>query len=185
MSVHKIMDASQPPTSAPADVAGVAGYIGGRTPHVWTVPEWQRFARLAQFPIWVPDTTTHPMGQALDAVAAMRRLGWTQFQPDPGRRALIVDMETTVNAPWYAAFADIINNSGYMAVIYGSLSTVLDNAAADVLAADWDNSPVIPAGQTIHGVQFLANVPCQGTRVDYDVVDEWLFARAGIGPRHG
>ena len=69
-------------------------------------------------------------------------------------------------------------------VAYGSLSTVLMNAAVDVWAASWNGEAVVPPGQTIHGHQDQADVPFAGTRVDYSVVDAWLFERGGVGPRH-
>ena len=72
-----------------------------------------------------------------------------------------------------------------MPVAYGSLSTVLGNAASEVLAADWDGIPAIPPGQILHGLQYAANQKIGAATVDYDVVDGWFLGRGGVGPRHG
>jgi hypothetical protein len=45
-------DASTPPLTLPDKYHAVAGYVGGDTPHVWTVDEWARFAHLRKLPIW-------------------------------------------------------------------------------------------------------------------------------------
>jgi hypothetical protein len=64
------------------------------------------------------------------------------------------------------------------------MSTVFGNRASFVLGADWDDIPVVPAGQTLVGCQYEANHPWEGTLIDFSVVDEWLVLRAGGGPRH-
>jgi hypothetical protein len=97
----------------------------------------------------------------------------------------VIDMETDVAPEFYGAIASAVEAGGFVPVAYGSLSTVLGNAAADVIAADWDGIKTIPPGQTIHGVQYAANVKAGGGTVDYDLFDAWLMARGGVGPRHG
>ena len=85
-----------------------------------------------------------------------------------------------MTATWYDAWAATVITGRFTPVAYGSLSTVLVNAAIDVWAASWDGEAVVPPGQTIHGHQDQADVPFAGTRVDYSVVDAWLY-RAGRG----
>ena|ERR1700676_1923740 len=176
-----LIDAAFPPPVIPVGVSGVLGYIGGAAFHVWTPAEWRPFHAVRQFPIWVADTGQSPSYAAGLAVAAAKALGWA---PGIGR-VIVCDLETQSVPNWYAAWAGNIAKEGFVSVAYGSLSTVLGNAASDVLAADWDGIPSIPAGQTLHGVQYRANVSLGSATVDYDVVDAWFMARGGVGPRRG
>jgi hypothetical protein len=182
--MRKIMDAAYPPVTAPPGISGVMGYIGGsRATHVWTLEEWLRFTHLPQFPVWVADTGSDPASSGRAAAAAARALGWAPDLPGGQTRAIVVDMEDFIDPAWYAVTADMITARGFVPVCYGSMSTVLGNAAEHVIGALWDVIPVIPAGQTLHGLQYEANVPLDGTQVDYSVFDAWLFARGGVGPR--
>jgi hypothetical protein len=188
MTDYKIFDAAYPPGQVPPGCQGAAGYIGriGRTPHVWTVPQWRPFAKLRQFPYYVPDLGLSPAVAAAEAVSEVMRLGWARF-PEPNTRAILFDFETAEGAAdraWWARCAALVSQDGFVGVAYGSMSTVLELAASDVIAADWDGSAALPAGQTIHGHQYQADVGFDGTQVDYSVFDSWLFNRGGIGPRH-
>lgn len=188
MALYKVFDASRPPGKIPAGAQGVAGYIGraGRTPHVWTPAEWDRFTHLRQFPIYVPDLNGSPAAAAAEAVAEVMKLGWAPFRPGPQTRVILVDFETAHSAgnrSWWKNCAAQIAKEGFVGVAYGSLSTVLDLAAADVWAAAWDGHTTIPPGQTIHGHQDQANVAWDGTRIDWSVFDDWMWARGGVGPR--
>ncbi|MGA9367276.1 MAG: hypothetical protein WBV35_07450, partial [Steroidobacteraceae bacterium] len=93
-------------------------------------------------------------------------------------------LETLSNATWWQTCAAAVSDGGFIAVAYGSLSTVLLNAASDVWVGNWKDGVVPQAGQTVHGTQYQANAPFNGTFVDYSVIDEWLMARGGVGPRH-
>lgn len=177
--LYRVFDAAYPPAAAPPGVQGVLGYIGGgRATHQWKLTEWDRFARLVQFPCYVPDFSTETAQTAADsAVMLMKESGWAPFQTP--RRVVVVDLETLNERNWYAAFASRVETQGFTAAAYGSLSTVLENAAGDVWAAAWDGSATLMSGQTIHGHQYTAS-----NAIDYSVVDDWLFARGGQGPRH-
>lgn len=189
VSYPRIMDAAVPPTTAPAGIEGVMGYIGGaRATRVWTVAEWLRFSHLAQFPVYVPDLGADPVAQAHEAVAEALRLGWAAHMPPAQTRLIIFDTETLIDRAWYATAASIVGLSGFVAADYGSLAFVLENAAEIVIAAAWVSGsviPPIPAGQTIQGLQWEANVVVEQTLVDYSVFSPALFARGGTGPRHG
>jgi hypothetical protein len=185
MMLYRVFDAAYPPPAAPPGCAGVLGYIGGsRAAHVWPATAWAPFKALRQFPCWVPAMTDNPHEAGQFAVRAARELGWAPG-PKVGERVIVCDLETTENRYWYVQWAAEVAAGGFVPVAYGSLSTVLQNAASDVWAADWDAQAVIPAGQTIHGHQDQADIPYSGTQVDYSVVDEWLYERGGVGPRHG
>jgi hypothetical protein len=180
------MDAAWPPSAAPEGVSAVLGYVGGsRASHVWTPGQWRPFAHLRQFPVVVPDITRAPGPQALEAVQAVKLLGWSDEMSGAEQRAIIFDLEDQANAAWYVEAARLVLEHGFMPVVYGSMSTVLTNAASDVLVAEWDDKAVIPPGQTIHGKQDQANVDFMSTVVDYSVLDDWLYHRGGVGARHG
>jgi hypothetical protein len=161
------------------------GYIGGDAYHVWTPAEWQPFHAVRQFPCWVPDYGAGAVSEADAAAAAAIALGWAAHEPAGQTRAIVLDMETVVNRGWYASWASVIAERGFAPVCYGSLSTVLGNAAANNIVADWDDLASIPAGQTINGVQYRANVSIGANKVDYDLFGSWLMARGGVGPRKG
>jgi hypothetical protein len=184
MSTYLIFDAENPPAVAPVHALGVMGYLGGpRAAHAWTLDEWAPFSGLRQFGLYVPDIGADPVAQGLEAVQLALKLGWSNEMKGSQQRALLIDMETSVDAAWYKAHADTIGSRGFMPVAYGSLAVVLGNAADDVLAADWNLKPVIPAGQTLHGDQWEANVPFGNTVIDYSMIDGWLYQRGGVGPR--
>jgi hypothetical protein len=186
MSVHQILDAAYPPSAAPDGVEAVVGYLDSPYAlHPWPPAQWLPFGHLRQFPAWVANVTADPVAQAQKAVAQVLSLGWAPLSAGfTSPRVIILDMEASTDPAWYAKAAGVITAARFTPVAYGSLSTVLGNAAADVLAAAWDGVRAIPAGQTIHGGQYLANVPYAGTRVDYSLFDDWLFNRGGVGPRH-
>jgi hypothetical protein len=180
MTLYKCFDAAFPPQSAPPGAQAVLGYLGraGQTPHVWTMPEWDRFAHLRQYPAWVPDFGADPGAEAVQAVLAMLDHGWAPRQAET--RAIVCDLETSVHPGWYQAWADRIGTEGFVSVAYGSLSTVLENAAAHLWVAAWDSDPHLEPGQTIHAHQYQS-----GPDWDLSVIDEWLWDRGGEGARHG
>ncbi|HXC83855.1 MAG TPA: hypothetical protein VNV62_18560 [Trebonia sp.] len=185
--ITTVFDAAFPPSRIPPGCKAVAGYVGrlNFTPHVWTLPEWQRFSSIPQLPYWVPDLAVAPNLEAAAAVHAVLELGWAPHIAD--ERAVIFDFETAsgpADRGWWQECAAAVSAAGFCGVMYGSLSTVLENAAVDVVVAAWDNSAQLLPGQTIHGHQYKAGVAFDGTQIDYSVMDEWLLARAGVGPRH-
>jgi hypothetical protein len=178
-----VIDAAYPPAAVPAGISGVMGYVGGAAYHVWTPAEWQPFHGVRQYPVWVAGSDT-PSIEAGRAAAAVLNLGWAAHLPPAETRVIVCDLEMDIDPTWYAQWASAIAAHGFVSVCYGSLSTVLKNNAADVLAADWDGVAKIPAGATIHGVQYEANVQLAGATVDRCLFDSWLMARGGVGPRH-
>lgn len=182
--LYRAFDAAYPPPAAPPGCTGVLGYIGGsRAAHVWPARAWLPFRNLRQFPCWVPSMSDNPSEAGRFAVRAALELGWAPG-PKVGPRVIVIDLEALENRAWYEICAAAVSAGGFVPVVYGSLSTVLANAASDVWAASWDGEAVVPVGQTIHGHQDQANVPYAGTQVDYSVIDAWLYERGGVGPRH-
>jgi hypothetical protein len=178
-----MFDAAYPPPEPYPGCQAVAGYIGGNTPHVWTVDEWLRFGHLVQFPIWTGYLEADPVGHAQQCAAAMHAHGWNPGSPD--RRAVILDEETQVNAAWLDEFAGVIWDAGYQTFIYGSLATVLGNPPKEgYLVADWNRVPAIPPYANVIGCQYQADIPWEGTQVDLSVITDTMLAHGGIGPRH-
>lgn len=184
MNTYMIFDAENPPTTSPLYAYGVMGYLGGpRAARAWTLDDWLPFHDIKQFGIYVPDLSMNPLTQGQEAVQLALELGWSNKMAGDQQRAIIIDMENSANAEFYLSMANAISARGFMPVAYGSLSTVLDNAADDVLAADWNDKAVIPRGQTLHGHQYMAEVPFRGAVIDYSTIDDWLYQRGGVGPR--
>src|SRR5712664_1768246 len=129
--MHKIMDAAYPPVTVPHGIDGVMGYIGGNTPHAWTVAEWLRFQHTAQFPVYVPNLAGNPVAQGAEAVSLARALGWAPHMAGNSERAIIIDLETAIDRAFYYAMANSVMIGGFVPVAYGSMSTVLENAASD------------------------------------------------------
>jgi hypothetical protein len=177
-SLVRCFDAAFPPMDPPPGFGAALGYIGGPlAERAWSLAEWQRVGHLIQFPCYVPDLEDSPSDQANDAVQLARRLGW-RYQ-----RGIIGDLETEVNRAWWQVFAATILANGYVAVAYGSLSCLLQNAASCMWAADWNDIAAVPPGQAVWGSQYMANVAYQGTRLDLSVLHPELARLGGRGPR--
>ena len=172
MTLTRCFDAAYPPGSVPAGAGAVLGYIGPDPAayHVWTVAEWQPFAGLRQFPCWVVDYGQRPAQQAMDAFAAMRKLGWRQH------RALIYDMEAVVDPSYVATFEAQLERLGPVPVAYESESVIGQNKAKRVWAALWDGRPVLQGG-------WWAKQYMSGGGLDWSVVSPELLANAGVGRR--
>lgn len=97
MTLIHCFDAAVPPAVAPAHCGAVLGYVGGAdATRTWSLEEWRRFAHLRQFGAWVPDVKANPAEEARTAVHAFRSLGFHET------RAIVGDMETTVDREWGA-----------------------------------------------------------------------------------
>lgn len=112
----------------------LAFYIGGNTPHVWTIDELNRSTRRYRLPTYVrsyPGVNPH-----VDSGSALTRL--SQIGAPKGISTAL-DVETMVNPPYVSAYGADLHNAGYRVLVYGSLSVVTGNPALDGLwVADWD-----------------------------------------------
>jgi len=181
--LYQAFDAEFPPSEIPAGCAAVLGYTSGqRAANIWAPRQWLPFAGIRQFPCHVPDFGAEdPVSSARTAVQAALNLGWAAGMPE--RRVIVCDAETLTDPEWYAEFANEVDMEEFTSVLYGSIGNALLNAASDLWVADW-GVPTMPDGQTIHAAQIIAGVPFGGTLVDYSVIDHWMLARGGVGPRH-
>lgn len=182
MSLHRMFDAAYPPAAAYPGSDAVAGYIGGNTPHIWTLAEWQRFLHLVQFPIWVGYQESDPVTHGQSAAKAMRDLGW---RPNAEiRRACILDFETEVNTAWVDTFASEIWTAGYETLVYGSADTVVNNPEKEGRwIALYDNQASIPPLPGAIGHQYRANVAWESTHVDLSVISDDMMVHGGQGER--
>jgi hypothetical protein len=182
VTLYRMFDASQPPGQPYPGSAAVAGYIGGNTPHVWTLAEWQRFHDLRQFPIWVGAGRTDGAADGQAAAAAAHALGWAPNRPD--RRTIIVDVEALAMRAYLDAFSAPVWQAGYQTVVYESASAVRHNPPKEgIWVALWDDQADIPPGAAIIGHQYQPDVPFDGTQVDLSVIDDTFLVHGGQGPR--
>lgn len=143
MTTHQMYDAAYPPAHPPAWPV-VAGYLGGNTPHVWTLAEWQHQPARYRLPIWVRSNpqTVNADSDAAAAVAAAKRLGV------PHGATIALDFETAVNASYVHTFDHVLGVAGYHVMLYGSASSVRNNPApgGGYWVAQWTGHPFMENG---------------------------------------
>ena len=180
--LYHMFDAAFPPLKPYPGCQGVAGYLGGNTPHVWTLDEWLRFKHLRQLGIWVADLAASAVTSGKAAADAARQLGWTPHAKTP--RAIVLDLEMAVDANWVNAYAGAVRQAGYWTWVYGSQSTVLENPArAGYWIASWNGVPALEPLPHVVAHQYSANVSWAGGAVDLSVVSGAAWPHMGFGPR--
>jgi hypothetical protein len=147
----------------PADAGGVAGYIGGDTPHVWTKSEWRRFGKMPKLPIYVRSNEGNPVSDAGVALMRLYQIGATRGC------AVALDLELRVDPPYVLEFGRILQFFGYRVLVYGSLSTVFRNPPLNgywVAHYTGNAAPEKPLTGKVRGVQYA---DAQMTGVPWDV----------------
>lgn len=139
-------DAAYPPEQPPR-TDGVCIYIGGDTPHVWSMLEISRQPARYRLPIWVrsdPQKTTANS----DAHTCLMRLHAIGC---PVGSLVALDVETAVSPSWVHAFYAALHTAGYPVIVYGSQSTVLGNDNPDgwYWGADWTDVAHFARGDTM------------------------------------
>jgi hypothetical protein len=187
MTLARMFDAAFPPAEPFPGCEAVAGYVGGNTPHVWTLEEWQRFANLRQLPIWVRDTRTGALSaasQGMKAAEAAIGLGWKPHAHN--RRAIVLDLETAIVPEWVKAFADVLHLNGFSCWPYGSADFIFNDPTEDGywVASYPGPGPVIGyPGEDVEAHQYAAGVAWEGGQVDLSVIDAEALSHLGVGPR--
>lgn len=143
MTTSQMYDAAWPPGHPPAWPV-VAGYLGGDTPHVWSVAEWDHQPARYRLPIWVrsnPGAVSAATDTAA-AVSAAHKLGV------PRGATIALDFETAVMPSYVAAFDKVMTAAGYGTILYGSASTVRKNPqpSRGFWIAEWTGSPHLVPG---------------------------------------
>lgn len=130
-------DAAFPPANPPAGMDGVQFYIGGDTPHVWTLEEIQAARVRFRLPTWVRSNPSVQIAQqdAQDAVKQLVAIG------APVHTLVCLDSETSVDPEYVALFFYAMRGFGYQIIEYGSVSTVFSNVIPNGLydGAHWTN----------------------------------------------
>ena len=183
MSLEYMFDAAYPSEKPYPGCAAVAGYIGGNTPHVWSLAEWQRFAHLRQLPIWVAYGMSLPaVEQAKRAAAAAVALGWAAHHAV--ERVIALDEETATDRAFVAAFAAELHVEGFGCWPYGSQSSIFGDPSEDgVWMALYDGKAGLENFPHVVAHQYAANVAWMGGAVDLSVVSAEAVQHLGHGPR--
>lgn len=113
---------------------GVAFYIGGDTPHVWTDAELTASTRRYRIPIYVRSFAG--VSPDLDAANCVT---WLKTHKAPLGISIMLDLETLIDPSYVTAFGVNLHAAGYKVLPYGSMSTLFQNPALDGWwPADWD-----------------------------------------------
>jgi len=169
--IAKVGDASKPVDFPPRDIHGVAGYIGGDTPHVWTDKDWQKFADYRKLPIFVRSQTVGYAGgraDAFDALQALFALGV------PHHSAVVYDRETNLDKEATQAFGDVMHWANYTVWPYGSKDNLFSHPALDgYFVADPTNVPHMYTGHSdVMMTQYLED---DGRGFDESEIRLWQF----------
>jgi hypothetical protein len=145
------IDNSKPlPVYPPAD--GFAFYIGGDTPHVWTLEEINALPYRYRLPIFVRSNPqqVNPIVDAGATLAALRHIG------APRGTLVALDFETAIDVTYVSAYCKIVTDGGYTVILYGSEDFVHRNDMPDGLywGADWTRVNHITPGDA--GTQWIS-----------------------------
>lgn len=130
-----IFDAAYPNPAVDPKVAGALVYIGGDTQFVWTEAQIKAAHGAYRLPCYVRSNPQNadPVGDAGQALA------WLQAHGVPKGCAVVLDLETAVNAVYVLAFGNRLHAAGYLVWPYGSPSTLFKNPKLDgYFAAEYD-----------------------------------------------
>lgn len=139
-------DSSTPPAEY-GNLPVYAFYLGGQTPHVWTVEEVRAIPARWGVPIWV---NVNPDGDAAadaDAFASqLARYGWSRGV------SVSLDTEDTVQEHYIPVFDDGVKARGYTLLHYESkeVQGVNPPTSGGKWTALWDDDPDLPAGSAAH-----------------------------------
>jgi hypothetical protein len=162
------------------------GNASPNTPHIWAASEWNGYVaeqpNLRLLPMYTHNYADgDPQADGLNAVEAVKSLGWAPDMPGAERRIIVVDCEILVDPAYFSAVEATINGNGFKAVLYGSANTVLKNPCdGGYVVADWTNHPPTVLPDTWVGVQWASTASW-----DFDVYSHALYQGCGVGLRHG
>lgn len=140
----KFYDAAFKPDPEPSGFDGVAFYIGGDTPNVWTRAEVESTSERFRLPIFVRSDPlqANAHNDARSAEAQLNVLG------APKGILVALDSETSVDANYVAQFYYDMRAAGFPVIDYGSVSSVFGNNIPDgyYWGAHWTNRPHLDPG---------------------------------------
>jgi hypothetical protein len=122
MTTRVMIDSAWPlPHPRAADVTLV--YMGGDTPHPWSPADIAAVTTPLLWPCWV---RSNP-GQVSAAADAANCMAWLAAHKVPKGTAVILDLETAVNAAYVTAFDAALVRAGYTVTKYGSQGFIWRN----------------------------------------------------------
>ena len=136
-------DAAYPPAHPPK-TDGVCIYIGGDTPHVWSLADIASQHARYRLPIFVRSNPPGP-GAAADVATAVAMLHLIGAQ----HGTLVAwDTEIAADAAYIGGVYVRLAAAGYKLIVYGSQSAVMGNQNPDGLywGADWTDTPHLHSG---------------------------------------
>lgn len=130
-----------------AGVQGIAFYIGGDTPHVWSKAEIDAEPYQYRLPIFVRSNPPGP-GAAADVAAAVEHL---LAIGAPQGTLVAWDMETAADAAYMAEVYALLRLAGYTLIVYASQSFISGQGNPDGLywGAQWTNMVHIAVGDAM------------------------------------
>jgi hypothetical protein len=178
-------DASVPPNRPYPGCNAAFGYIGGKTPHVWSLQEWldaTDLGRIRSGPIWTADMSATPESQAEAAAKAATDLGWTAHARV--LRFIILDSEESTNVSFIHSFGNELIGKGFLVCDYRTQDAITKAPSGmPEFVAHW-NVPPGPFTEYQIAFQYLANLDYENTQIDLDAFDEEMWDRLGRGARH-
>lgn len=130
-----------------------AWYLGGATPHVWTLADRMAQSARWRLPIWVPDNPNTGQAEGADAAEAARAAGV------PVGTTIGWDLETHQWAGEVLAAAAVLALAGYHLMPYGSAGFLFANPpAAGYWVAEWTGQPHLFAHPGVVATQYVANI---------------------------
>jgi peptidoglycan hydrolase-like protein with peptidoglycan-binding domain len=131
------------PLATPLPVDGVAFYIGGNTPHVWTKAEIEAQPARYRLPVFVRSDPSNASATAdvAAAVTYLHQLG------APAGCLVAWDLETADDPGYISAVYRNLAGAGYKLIVYASQSVITQEGNPDGLywGADWTGSPHLHA----------------------------------------
>lgn len=135
--------------TGPMGLDGIAFYIGGDTPHVWTLAEIHNCPYRYRLPIFVrSNPTATGVTAATDVAEAVAQL---KYIGAPQGCMVAWDSETSVDPEYIKQVYADLSTAGYKLIDYGSQSMVFGNEEPDgyYWGADWTNISHVAVGNAM------------------------------------
>jgi hypothetical protein len=147
-------DAAYPVANAPKDDV-VFGYLGGDTPHAWSLADWNSQPARYRIPIWTRDNPGGYNGasEARAALAKLDSLG------APRGILVALDYELAQDATYLEQFDGFMVSVGNKVAVYGSKSTLFNNPkpSGGYWPADITDHPHLYPGSLLTQYEFAGD----------------------------
>ena len=166
------------------DVVGF--YIGGDTPHVWTLAQIEMQTARYRHPIWVYNPAKPGTDNGI--IDGHKAVIQCQALKIPSGVAISLDMETHADPAYVNAARSVIASSGYWTSVYASLDYIKSQPrwGDGYWIADWTGSPPDPAD--LPAGTWACQYKPAGDGVPWDTSIVWstahLWDTQGINPTH-